>query len=1230
MATESPDQGGLINRLLRLLKGKEGVAPVIPSPLSESSKEASRQKKKSDKELAEEVVKQLERITPSHKANEIFEGVELSKNVLSQSGELRNLLFDIIYRSDTDTFGVAAYHKRDWLEATIKRAAIIKKNLRASQEDIGNLDKLEANLERLREQAEDHDRRINERKKEVDLAVRGEAVSSDAAFQQTIDLIKKDDTPESKALVEVVDSFGGVPKDIEHFKNIQHSFETQRSSMVKRVNQQDPKALERFVREYDHMRRAQEKLGRLFVERFPIEGRLHYIMQSEAGKQLEKAIHEDPDRMDYYFYKVLEPVLYNERLESHRDLYNLYTMGDMEAFLEIVSRKKDAQGRNVGRELVSYYTILKNTILQSHDMDYYAAHPMLDIKELMSSTAMFTNDFINFAHQDPLVALAKRAYEVALLQIREDHNGYIPREYLTWERGRMVSGLETRVEKIVKDAIKYGQLYHEKVDPVTGKPDTTRWGRVRIDDQRPYTLEELYGGQPEQSEDWRRQLGDLKLSAALKQAKGLALVDMRLLEIIGRSKGAGSNAASVEQNNYTFSAEGPFNSVPYEGIVRHIEPIVHHFTRWRIAREEYLPFFSMMITEKDHTWNEAKIRRLIELHLEGDHEKIREEFGEEADTRLLAVDNPFAFSGMWGTMTGWRIADTSVGWDDWEKEKYSTANKLMVTGNRFIKQGGRESGKHEINYAPGRAWKRVEEYFLYEDNDNKYQGKDGLTASQLHKRCKDTYQESLRNSRDWDLVRIAGNDDDFEVKWKTAGIKQKDPQSGKSYETLLKNHSKSVMKLHPKLEKEMAELEMKLERAYKARTWIQAAMRSPLVVARECKADYEIAGYKRNGPLRKKIIYELLGIDIDDFARIGTPTVEEKHTLDTVTDVEAAVFSIQQITLRENRDLKQEDFEILTQKAKTPQERQVAEYAFQYWSQVKNYMLGRITAENWYKKIGIEDADTNKPIGLRLHRINWKRINEISLHHKGEEKSIFENPEGFQSDLMNGKLVDRDWRYLFSTEDMGWEYLNIGALGPRNPMRRAGDLAAHVGFNQGLEDILVQILSGHLPKDDFIKKMKEMWVAMSGDAGDPATEACSRVFYTTLMLYRKFDWAWKIPWVGPAFAVVKPASVMQIIHGKIHGEAMGPNDLLQLIHMGEQARLFPAKVKSRLTDRFVYGSPPQPNWDAHIMEERLGATQNAAVYEMLTAAVLLSIALMIYRALTTKEEETIGGGGGHN
>lgn len=1226
-----PEKGSFLGRLLKIFKNNPDIKPPGTPVESETSKHRGTKEEK--KEIvharAEELRKLLERVTPSHKAIEVLQGVKFSDSALANP-KIKELLLDVLYRSDKDVYGVHAYHQRDWLENTLKRINEIEGSINPL--DVETLESMKKNIIKLNDQAVDTDQRESARREQLAGAVTGNPVSSVQTFRQAVEKLKEEDTPEGREVLRVVDQYQGDPKSPDDFANISGIINKQMADMVQKLDQTKTEEVDKFTKRYNNMQRANEKLAKLFIEKFPQEGRF-YRMGPDQLKNLEKAMHESPQLMDYYFYKILEPILYNEHLESHRELYNLYTQGDMEAFLEIVLHKRDAQGRNVGKDLVSYYTTLKNTILQSHDMDYYAAHPVQDMKEFITSTAMFTNQFINFAHQDPMTALAKRAYEVALLQIREDHNGYIPREYLSWDRGRMVSKLDARVEKIVKDAIRNGQLYHEKIDPVTGKPDPNRFGRVRADDN-PYTLDELYGGQPPQSDDWRRQLGDLKLSAALKQAKGLALVDMRLLEIIARSKGAGSDMEMTKDGNYAFGPNEAFNSVPYENIVRHIEPIIHHFSRWKIAREEYLPFFSMMITGKDHTWSAEKIHRLIELHLDGDHERMRKEFGDDIDTRLLATDNPFSFSGMWGTMTGWRIADGTVGWDDWEREKYSTANKLMTVGDRFIRQGDhyhheKPGEEHNVNYAAGRANKKVGDYFMY--SDDKYKGADGKTARQLTDAFKEQYRESLRNSRDFDLMRIAASDEEFELKWETSGLNQKEPKSGKSYKALLGAHLDSIRK-NPHVEMEIKELEMKLERAYRARIWVQAAMRSPLIVAREWKAKYKIAGYDREGPIRKKIIYDLLGIDIDEINRIGSPTVEEIAILDRVTDLEAAVFSVQQTALKENRDLEDADFDVLRTRAKTPEEIQIAAYARDYWKSVQNYMLGdHKTAQKWYEKIGIEDADKNKLEGLRSHKINWHNIHAISLDkHKS---SIFENPEGFTSKLMTSKTIDRDWRYLFSTEDMAWEYINMGAYGDRNPIRRAGDLGAHYGFNNKFEELLVNVLSGHLDKEAFIKVMREMWNAMSGDAGDPATDACSRVFYTTLQMYRKFDKYWKIPLVGPVLGIVQPGSVMQTIFGNLHADAFGPNKLLELVQMGEAARIFPPHVKSNLTGKMkgsypVYAGMPKPNWDAHKMEVLLQATPQDAIYEMITMGVLIAIAITIWRAVTAKDEESEGGGGG--
>ena len=640
----------------------------------------------------------------------------------------------------------------------------------------------------------------------------------------------------------------------------------------------------------------------------------------------------------------------------------------------------------------------------------------------------------------------------------------------------------------------------------------------------------------------------------------------------------------------------------------------------------------MLVTDR-HDWNPEKMKRLIQLHLDGDRKTMVKEFGDEIDTRLNAMENPLSFSGMWGTFTKWRTGDATRDMDDWEVNRLSTANKLSIIGDELI----RPKGGWEIHGMTDE--KKTEKYYLEEDN--RWQGKDKLTALQYYTKLRNSYRERLRASGDWDLIRVAADEAEFEKKWRKTGLEQKVSEE-KTYKKLLEEHLKGVQKLHPEVgnsEKgEWKEKQMKLERAFKARIWIQAVMRSPLIVARELQLKYKTSGFERQGALRKKIIYDLLGIDLDELAVERTPQKIEREQLERIMDLEGAVAAVSQISIRENRDLRESDFDLIS-------DTQLKDYSKRYWRMVRQAMLGSEDinrAQAWYRKIGIMDPDARKfgfmdsnnpeARGLRFYKIDWQRIEQFRTDNIGMDKEalddirgdIFKNPEGFVSELMTANTVDKLYRYLFSTEDMGWEYLNMGVLGERNQVRRAGDLASHVQFNQLFEQYLNEVMKGKPKVEDLVAQLKKMWIAMAGDFGDVATDACGRVAYTTGQMYRKADWAWKIPGLGQAAALFKEASIMQMIKGRVHGAAWGPNEMKQFVDEVVTEGIVPHHLKSPFTGKKYFTS----NWHGELLEERLGATTENVLYELITLGVLISIAITLYRAFTAKSEEEEGGGGG--
>lgn len=957
---------------------------------------------------------------------------------------------------------------------------------------------------------------------------------------------------------------------------------------------------------YESLNKAYEKAARHFVETHPSErGRLYDAVFRQAGGEfIEKKIHDDPNYRDYWFYHILEPILFNKRAESHRELYNLYVAGDMDTFLDIVRRIKGPEGERIGLRLAARYDILKNTIFQSHDMDYYAAHPSQDMKEFIGSTSIFTNTLIDAATQDPMVALAKRMYEVALFQIRDTNNGYIPREWLQWEEGKLRgSKLDEMVEKLLEEAIAAGQLYHTQIDPISGLPAPSVWNRKQIDPTRPITLNELYGYEPAQSEEYGRNLGDLKKASALKQAKGLALVDMRLLEIIGRSRGTGGKVQYHDNPKFNLAAS-QFNSVPYEGIVRHVEPIIHYFSRYRVGFEYYDGFFNMMINDNPKAkWDPRLMYKVVELHEKGDQEGLKKYVQEnnlgDLDTRLNQQDNPFQFSSMWGPNTGWRVGDASIDFDDWEKDQaYASAVKIVATADNWAVE---KAKKYYIEVLHGD---------VYRSYRTKYRAR--LINS-------DNIRLREMAIRDRSLEASGRFDEDFEYNWRRIGILEKKAKEDASYADLLNKLWSVNIESHGnsagKIKGSAFELKEKLRKAYIARNWVKAAMRAPLIVARELEVDWDKAGMGQRNALRRRIIWEILGIDVDEIAAMRTPLTSEEAAFDRIAELEGVIAAVSQAAIRKNKDLTPADFDHI-------QDETLRTNAKLYWEKVKNAMMGNKSAEEIYNLLGIKDVGKDEHIrGLRFHNVQWDTINkniDVAVSKSLDKDKTKTTKLPFTSELLKTDLIDRNWRYLFSTEDMGWEYLNIGALGERNPVRRAGDLASHVQFGQEFEKYITENIVARPKVEDLVKQMKVMWEAMAGDFADIASDATGRIAYITGQMYRKSDWAWRYPFLSPIRSIFQDHSVMQMIRGRDRADAWGPNDMLHYVQAVGGAQIVPKRQYSGLGGTEI---APKSQWTAQKLGQVLGGTKTNATWEIINLTLMLATLITLWRAFTAKSEE---------
>lgn len=1238
----SAEQGGLFgffSSIWKKLFEREAQKKIVEQAKGEKKITRTKEEKKERKDRADEILQELARITPSHPAHEILRGIQLDKKTITDHPELGNLLLDIVHTVNKDP---NKYHDPKWLQDKIRRINVFINSLGSSPE-AQKLQAIEGNVEDLYKRSQ-KDRRGADLNDEVEKIKKGEEVpvnppqteeSKRAQYDQSIDWEtagKSLDDVDQKAIFqtasqEITGAGNDLDKKEKAYFKLYENYVNEKRKAIGRINVGGQVAIDN----YQKLQKTMEAAARKFTDEFPKENKqLREVDRGDFFAMNEKRIQTDADYRDYWFYHIIENLLYNQKTETHRELYGLYEMGDMHRFFEMVRRmpEKDSAGKSIGIKLATRYDILKNTIFQSHDMDFYCAHPQQDMKEFIGSTSMFLNDYYDAAVQDPMVTMAKRLYEEALMSIRDSHGGYIPREYLMYTEVKYrASKLDEMVEKNLLQAIEAGQLYNILIDPVTDMPVPSDWNRKQIDfdpaNPKPYTLKDLYGEEPEQSDSWKRSLGGLKIQAALKQAKGLSLVDQRLLEIIGKSKGTGTK---YEANGQDWGAHA-FNSVPYESIVRYIEPVIHYYGRFGVGMDISNAFFNMMVSNSsEYEWKPEHMQKIIPWILEGDYKKAQEYATEnkmgDLGTRLSAVDNPFGYSGMWGTMTKWRVGDASAGFDDWEKDQsYAAAVKLTNIGDVFSAPD-RDSSFQK--YGSTWAFKKAKRYFIEVANKEEYE----RCRTEFRNYYKDSdeprYREMAKNDEQKRGANAKDFDPDFEFLWRTQGEGRYSERLDKLWKAQM-DPKTGHPPGHALKKSELARLTKQLERAYKARVWVQTVERAPLIIARQLDVDVSKHGeIDKKGPLRKKIIWDILGIDLDDLELKGgdsnlTTTVDQEDKFDRISDVEGALGSIQQAAIRENRGLTDVDFDKVIESLSDPAKKQNFIYAKQYWHKVRHAMIGEKSTSDYYDALGIKDADKNLRRGLRFHNIDWDKIEKIDIDDKYIHSPNHFIVDGLGTELLNNELIDRNWRHLFSTEDMGWEFLNINALGSRNPVRRAGDLGSHVQFGQLFEKYLVDYVQrpvGNVEK--MVEALHEMFAAMSGDFQDTAAEACARVAYSTGMIYKQADWAWQLPFgIGPIGSLLTETSISQKIHGRDRGIAWGPNDMLQWVQ-AVGSHILPKARYSKFT-----GEETMPNneWDRARLSRYLGGTKGNAIYEILNMTVFIATVLMIYQAFTKKSEE---------
>ncbi|MCL4338404.1 hypothetical protein M1271_01810 [Patescibacteria group bacterium] len=602
----------------------------------------------------------------------------------------------------------------------------------------------------------------------------------------------------------------------------------------------------------------------------------------------------------------------------------------------------------------------------------------------------------------------------------------------------------------------------------------------------------------------------------------------------------------------------------YEGVARAGNYFASVVTKWKYTFK-YFHMMNMLVPEhKRKVWGASDFNEAKKAYIAYRNGTFEKEFGKDAK-RMIDLDNFSHFSANL-PFSGWRHVDMTIGWSDKLRESMGSA--------------------HQIGMANAFAGAKVKDYFVV-----------------------DKYKKEFR-----DKMREAGQPyagPRFDALWQERGYP--------IYKARIENEWDSI-----KHKEEVEELVSKYAKAYKARVWIETAMRNPLAIAQNVKVKVPIPGFtaeegKRDVSIHLLLVQKILGIPYEDIkygddpksreAKVyASPTVSQERWMKEAADLESDIAVVREIAIRENRELRESDFNAISDAHRKRD-------ALEYWKAVRKMMLGDLSPdlhERLYEKLGLKMSENGYD-----YDIDWEKIehvdhivNEIS-HGEGIDLG---NLEGVRIQIphqLNKELIDKEWDEMFSPDDISIRELDMMNLGSRHLIRRGGDALAHYQGGQRLEKYLMYDLKGNPNPEDLAKALSEVAQAYTGDDTLKGWRAAGMWAYATSKFY-SFDYG----------HLGSPAQLQ--VYGTRRGiAAWMANGRRKFWDTIEHLDVLPPTHEGFLD---YYAQPELMN--IHELR-RLSKADNVDVWmEIVTLGAALAIALTIYRAFTAPSEEEEGGGGG--
>ncbi len=846
---------------------------------------------------------------------------------------------------------------------------------------------------------------------------------------------------------------------------------------------------------------------------------------------------------DYLFDKILYNVL-NQRNRDSRELFDLYERSDMSTFMRFIGQLDQPQYTSPGgmREkplggiLVNYYDALQDAIFQSHDTDYWAAHGAGDIRQFQNATFLYKNEYGELAANDPAINAAMRAYEMALLHIRDSHNGYIPPAAIGYDPTNETFYWDDLAEDIFKEFLANGSIPRVARDPRSGLALPLKEnGLLTIDRNNPLNTQDL---------------DELEIKKIMKLAKGFGIISVRLLEIFANSRGPGSD--------HTQFGAGGFHSIPYEGIARYMQPMVHLFTKWKFGNDIHSAFFQQVLDPKGPVWTSQDMVKIREAAIEG---RLEEKFGEGAQ-RLIDVDNLNNFSGAFGPWTKWRIKDSILGWNDRDKEALGGGLRLSLA-----KDWAEEKVKERIKTLPG--GKKIEA---------------NIENPQGWARMKD-------QNHDLHSIGIQGDYQKYIESHHHDALAQKLARAHNAYVWL------QMVERNPILIARNLVLEKRKMPNEKTYDW---TLRHKIV--------NDVLGIN------------LLDDDFT-LNKTPTDASRRKLKAIILMEADVAAVRERLINLEISRPVEERDFtEVIKNRYVDPENGlpgavgnltadERVDRAKRYWDIVHTEMTGHgmgwgtpnlLHTQDMLDELGI--ANFTPDGKFRLNDADWKKIENIDniVHHHHNLAT----------------LVHKEWNWLPATDDTSWRQLDLLNLGARQWIRRSGDLASHAAGIDLQTKYLGSVLTPKAEMRDLVKALQEMRDAF---AGDDISVGWKAGYVFALGTGRLFEAPWWAD-IGPTkllLSGVKNASVMERLFGKMHAHHWTANERRRWSDMILEGRVVPPNELDIFGRRYPFNAHKLQKelrgTDFQVIVE--------IVTLGILAALIFTALAAIYKGITEEEEK---------